>query len=498
MVDFYKIRPKKKENVVKRFKTFSLLLLSAALLASCSAVKVEDAGKSASVAPTVQPQIVQYTGSPSDAVSMVYTTKRELALTFNGMADKATMKKLLDLLDTYKIKATFFLPGMRVAEEPDIAKLIAARGHEIENNTLNRLDMKKLPYDQMVKEIKLSNDVIYKKTGVKPLYMRTMLGDYTNNVRLAAAQGGMKAVVGTSLFLHNWENETPLQKSNYIRKYINRGGIIALDTQENKTITESVKLIAEGAKNVGYQFVRLDKLMRDGGKRKPLQQIPGWNAALINTNYAAATYNVMYNKQDDPKKEVALTFDDWGSDYTVTKILDVLSSYKVKATFFLRADGVERNPNLARAIAEDGHDVGNHTYSHPVITTITPAQIQQEIVKAHKIITEAIQQQPTMLFRPPTGVGSESTLKVVGATGYHNIANFDVDPEDFDKSRTAAQIVQTIKDGTKNGSVVLLHMLDDKHTIEALPSIITTLRDQGYTFVRMSELMGLAPTRQGV
>ncbi|QHT58992.1 polysaccharide deacetylase family protein [Paenibacillus lycopersici] len=481
---------------MKRLRAISLLLLSVALVAGCAVFKGKSDRRSASDAQLVQPKTVKYAGTPSDAVSMVYTTKRELALTFNGMADKAAMKRLLDQLDTYKIKATFFLPGMRVAEEPDIAKLILARGHEIESNTLNRLDMKKLPYEQIVNEIKLSRDVIQKKTGVKPVYVRTMLGDYTDNVRLAAAQQGMEAVIGASLFLHNWENETPLQKSNYIRKYINRGGIIALDTQENKIIAESVKLIAEGAKNVGYQFVRLDKLMRDGGKRRPLEQIPGWNAARINTNYAAATYNVMYNKQDDPKKEVVLSFDDWGTDYTITKLLDVLAAYKVKASFFLRADGVEKNPNLARAIAEGGHDVGNHTYSHPVITTITPAQIQQEIVKAHKIITEAIQQQPTMLFRPPTGVVDESTLKVVGATGYRNIANFDVDPVDFNRSRTSAQILQTVKEDTKNGSVVLLHMLDDTQTIQALPSIITTLRGQGYTFVRMSELMGLAPNGQ--
>ncbi|QHW35095.1 polysaccharide deacetylase family protein [Paenibacillus rhizovicinus] len=441
--------------------------------------------------PNTQSDIVKYAGPESKAVSMVYTTKRELALTFNGMADKGTMERLLDQLDTYGIKATFFLPGMRVAEEPDIAKEILARGHEIENNTLNRLDMSKMSYEQVNKEIDLSNDVIRKKTGVSPNYVRTVSGGYTDDVRLAAAQLDMQAVVGDSLFLYNWQNETELEKRNYIRKYINRGGIIALDTQENRTIEESVKLIAEGAKNVGYQLIRLDKLMQDGGERKPLEQIPGYDAAKINMNDANATYNVMYKKEGDLKKEVVLSFDDWGTDYTITKILDLLAAYKVKASFFLRADGVEKNPNLARAIIEGGHDVGNHTYSHPVITSITPEQLQQEIVKAHRIITEAIQQQPTMIFRPPTGVVSVSTLKVVGATGYRNIANFDVDPTDFNKSRTSAQIVQTIKDETGNGSVVLLHLLDDIQTIQALPSIINTLRGEGYTFVRMSELMGL-------
>lgn len=196
----------------------------------------------------------------------------------------------------------------------------------------------------------------------------------------------------------------------------------------------------------------------------------------------------MYRKETD-KKEVAITIDDWGSDYTVTKILDILAKEGVKATFFLRADGTEKNPNLARAMVEAGHDVGNHTYSHPIGTTIPAAQLQEEIVKAHRIITEAIQQKPAMIFRPPAGAYDESTLKAIGATGYHTIAMFDVIPSDHDRSKTAEEIVKTVVDKTQNGSLILLHMLDDTHTIEALPVLIKQLRSKGYTFVKMSEMV---------
>lgn len=466
---------------------FLLLVLAFTFLSGCGmfgGTKEADGSDQ----PKTQQPVSKYTGAKSKAISYVYTTRRELALTFNGMADRASMTALLDELDRYHIKATFFLPGMRVAEEPDIAKDILSRGHEIENNTLNGVDLSKLTYDQMYKEIHLANQVIQKETGVIPRYVRTKTGAYNDEIRLAAAHNGQSAVISYSLFLHNWNKETELQKKNYVRKYINRGGIITLDTAENKQLAESISLIATAAKDVGYTFVPLSKLVQEGGERKPLEAIEGHDAAKVNADYKSAAYNLVYRKETS-RKEVALTFDDWGTDVTITKILDLLDKYHIKASFFLRADGVEKNPNLARAIAEAGHDVGNHTYSHSVLSTLTPAQLQNEVVKAHQIITEAIQEKPAMIFRPPTGEIDADEARIISAAGYHMIADFNVDPNDWNRSRTADQIVKTITEETKSGSIILLHMLDDLHTIEALPEAIEKLKSKGYTFVRVSDLL---------
>ncbi|RNB88036.1 polysaccharide deacetylase family protein [Brevibacillus nitrificans] len=457
------------------------------ILAGCTS-DAQTIGYNAPKARVAQ-KAIRFTGEESKAIPYVYTTGRDLSLTFNGMADRATMKRLLDELDKYHLKATFFLPGMRVAEEPELAREIASRGHEIENNTLNQLDLTKLPYEQIDSEIKLGKEVIQKKLGITTRYVRTKSGEFTDDIRLAASENGQSAVISSSLFLHNWQSESESQKIHYLRKYINRGGIIAMDTEENKQLLENIALLARLAEDVGYQFVPLQKLIESGGERKPLQEIAGFDAAKVNTDYRHATYRV-FTKQETNKKQVALSFDDWGTDQTITKILDILDKYHVQATFFLRADGVEKNPNLARAIAEAGHDVANHSYSHPVVTKVSPEQLQQEIVKAHQIITEAIQEKPTMYFRPPTGVFDENTLRVIGATGYHTVTDFDVDPSDYLKTKTPDEIVQAILEQTQNGSVILLHLLDDIHTIEALPIVIEKLRSRGYTFVKMSEMFG--------
>ncbi|MNW41870.1 Peptidoglycan-N-acetylglucosamine deacetylase [compost metagenome] len=463
------------------------LALVVALLSACGSNESKHDSK-ANEQSAVQETIVKYTGDPSKAIPYVYTTKRELALTFNGMGDSGTMDKLLDQLDTYRIKATFFLTGMRVAEEPGIAQDILLRGHEIENNTLNGYDMSKLSYDQIYKEIHLANEVIEKETGVTPRYIRTASGDYNDDVRLAAAHNGLSAVISYSLFLHNWQDETEIQKKNYIRKYINRGGIISLDTEENQQITESISLIAEAAKDVGYSFVPLSQLVSEGGERKRLEEIEGYDAAGINADYTSTKYTLI-DRKETRRKEVALTFDDWGTDYTITKILDILDKYGVKASFFLRADGVEKNPNLARSIAEAGHDVGNHTYSHSELNDLSALEIQSDIVKAHKVITEAIQEKPAMIFRPPTGAVTDEQAQIISAAGYHLIVDFDADPNDWNRSRTADQIVAAIMEQSKSGSIILLHMLDDLHTIEALPIAIEKLEAKGYSFVRVSDLI---------
>ncbi|WP_239614045.1 polysaccharide deacetylase family protein [Cohnella mopanensis] len=433
---------------------------------------------------------VEFNGEMSKVIPNVYTARKELSLTFNGLGDKKTILALLDELDNYHIKATFFVPGMRVAEEPDLVKEIVARGHEIENNTLNRLDMTKLSYEQMVDEIGLSNDVIKKNTGITPKYVRTRSGDYNDNVRLAAAYNGMDAVVVYSMFLHNWQQESDDEKELYVRKYINRGGIITVDTEENNNVVESIPILARAAAEVGYGFIPLSQLIEHGGIRKPYTEIKGYDAVKINPNYKDAKYNLIYDKETD-KKEIALTFDDWGTDYTITKILDILAEHDVKATFFLRAKGVEANPNLARAMIEGGHDVANHSYTHPVVTTLSAEALQEDVVKAHQVITEAIQQQPTMLFRPPTGEIDDQTAKVIAAIGYPDIALYDVTTFDWDSKNSAEDIVNSIMKQTENGSVILLHMLDDIHTIEALPTAIERLKEKGFTFVKMADLIGL-------
>ena len=477
------------------------LALTALLLSGCALPGI--GGKSGtSPGAGAHASIERYTGAGSPQIDVVYTGERKFAVTFNGMGDRATMTALLDELDRHHMRATFFLPGMRVAEEPDIAIEIVERGHEIENNTLNRLDMSNIDYELMYNEVKLANDVIEQHTGIRPRYVRTRSGDIPADLPLVAAQLGMEGAVSYSINPRDRDMQDAETIGTYVARYLARGKVVTLNTDINPEIVPAIAHIAQAAAEAEYAIVPLGELLATGGFRLPPEQTPGYELSTHNADYENAEYKLIYtmdtSKLADGEKIVALTLDDWGTERTVNEVLDILKEYDVPSTFFLRANGVEANPNLARAMVDDGHDVANHTYSHPVATTLDTEQLQEEVVKAHQLITWGIQQEPVMLFRPPTGAIDDRSAKVIAAAGYPLIAMYDVTTLDWDPEKSADDIVQVVKDRTQNGSIILLHILDGINTIEALPIIIEYLRSENYTFVKMMDYIDTTlPAREG-
>lgn len=449
-----------------------------------------DPDHSANQPPTTEEPSVRYTDQLARAIDFVYTTNKEVALTFNGMADLDTMRRLIQVLDKHEIKATFFVPGMRVAEEPDIAGMIIEAGHELQSNTLDQMELSELTYEQIYENLRLTSEIIERETKLQPRYVRTKSGDYTDDIRKAVHALGMEAVIGNSINPRDREKISAQEIGAYVDRFLHRGAIIQLNTHLNPEIVEAISLIADAVEGKGYRFVLLDQMIHSGGERRPLEEIPGYDAATINPDVTDVAY-WMVDRLPAGKAQVALTFDDWGSESTVNGILDILEVYDVKSTFFVNGIGVEHNPNLASAIIADGHEIANHTYSHQVVTDLTATELQEEIVKAHRAITEAIQQQPVMMFRPPTGTITDREARIIAATGYKIIALYDVTTLDWDVANSAEDIVSRVLDRTEDGSIILLHLHDGIHTTEALPVIIEQLRSRGLEFVKMSELLGL-------
>lgn len=442
-------------------------------------------------AASASPQAVErYRGEMSAAYAFVPTTDRVLSLALHGISDRDGMNRILDALDESETKATFFLPGMRLAEEPEIAREIAERGHEIGNLTLNGLDMRGLEYEQVYDEIHLANEIIWRAAGLFPRYVSTRNGEYTDDVRLVAAQLGMDAVVSGNLRIGAKTAGEDLRE--LIRSRMTRGGIIEVLVDQYPDPEAAVRAVVEAAAEIRYELLPLGKLAERAETLKPAEEIPGYDAAAVQPAFGRASFQVVQKAVTD-ERVVSLTFDDWGSDFTVTKTLDILERYGVKATFFLRAGGVGYNHNLARAIARAGHEVANHTYSHADITTMTPEALQEDLVRAHRVLTEALQEPPSMLFRPPKRAFDEKSARVVAAAGYPLIVNYDVTAFDWDANRTAADLLRTVREETGPGSIILLHILDGLSTNEALPSIIEYLADQGYTFLTVSDLLAKYP-----
>lgn len=473
---------------VKKY-SIKMIVLVLIILVALTGCNLKSNKKDENVVVNKKETVERFQGKENEVFSYVYTTKKEVALTFDGLGDEDTMNKLLSELKKHQIKATFFLPGIRVAEEPKLVKKILEDGHEIENNTLDRKDLTKLSYEEIYKEINKTNEIIKRETGITSKYVRPRGGVYNKDVQLVSAQTGLKAVITYNIYPKDSDMKSAKEIGEYIKKYISRGGIISLNSDVNPEVINAIPFIAEAANEIGYKYVTLEELFKGSYEKKPLNMIEGYDSAKINMNYKSINKKDIIYSVNTAKKQVALTFDDWGTDYTITKILDILKEKDVKSTFFLKGIGVENNPNLAKAILEDGHEIGNHTYSHPVITKIPESQLQEEIIKCHMTLTEAIQQQPKLYFRPPTGEINNKAASAIVATGYRPIL-YDVSAHDWDSKNSAEDITNFINKNTKKGSIILLHLQEGTNTIEALPKVIDGIRSRGYSIVDLSELLG--------
>lgn len=187
------------------------------------------------------------------------------------------------------------------------------------------------------------------------------------------------------------------------------------------------------------------------------------------------------------KKIVALTFDD-GPDRNVTpKIIDVLNEYNVKGTFFFQGDKIQNNEDIVRKAFKYGNQIAGHSFSHPMFTKISKEQIIRELTKTNNLINSCIGKIP-VYFRPPYGDIDENTLKYLEDNS--NAIIWSLDTFDWVKGTTAAEIAKFVVDYIEPEDIILMHSNNGKQeTLKAVPLIIKGLKDKGYEFVTVSEML---------
>ncbi|MCG0276335.1 MAG: polysaccharide deacetylase family protein [Thermosediminibacteraceae bacterium] len=192
----------------------------------------------------------------------------------------------------------------------------------------------------------------------------------------------------------------------------------------------------------------------------------------------------IYRVQTDEKK-IAISFDAaWGSDKT-PKLLEILRKYNVKTTFFLVKMWMEKNPDMTKLIAQEGHEIGNHSATHPRMGSLSKQQIIEEIKSTHEKIKELTGQE-CKVFRPPFGDYSNTLIETANELGYY-VIQWDVDSLDW-KDLSASAIYNRVIKQVKPGSIVLFHN-NGKYTAEALEPILRELKNRGFEIVPVSELL---------
>lgn len=192
----------------------------------------------------------------------------------------------------------------------------------------------------------------------------------------------------------------------------------------------------------------------------------------------------VYSVETEEKK-VAVTFNCAWDAKDIPALLETLERYDAKATFFVLGQWAQDNPDAVKAIAAAGHEIGSHSNTHPDMAKLGKEEIIEELSRSAERIEAAGGGKPT-LFRAPSGSYNNDVISTAAEQGFMTI-QWDVDSRDWKEPEPGA-MAKSVIDNVKNGSIILLHS-GAKPTPEALPKILDALSQQGYSFVKVSELV---------
>jgi peptidoglycan/xylan/chitin deacetylase (PgdA/CDA1 family) len=217
---------------------------------------------------------------------------------------------------------------------------------------------------------------------------------------------------------------------------------------------------------------------------------PTTTAAATTTVAPAARFVV---RGPDTPARVALTFHTNGDLQLAQRLVDALRAGGAVATCFIIGNWLEANPTWARRLVDAGHELANHTWTHPDAAALTPARLQDEIVRCRDLLRR-LTGDGGRFFRPSgtddgTMAPTPGVMEAATAAGYPVVAGFDVDPLDF-RDPGAAAVRTRALDAVRAGSIVSLHF-GHAGTVEALPGILAGLRQRGLEPVTLSRLLAL-------
>lgn len=486
------------------------------------------------------------------------TTAQKVVLTFGGLTRKESVEDILDHLDRMGVKATFFVTELELRKHTDTVREIAARGHELGLGLRTGTDG---DFYETCAQIERLQKNMQRLLGVRPVIARQVFGTEIPTVNEAASAMGIELLGQTVNMVQTKDKEAKKVEDisdHLFGKFIlamGRGQIIygRLDFLDDPTLTgglldwikknkvdsatyaalvDSPETNAENDSAYSMGAVREvlgDEVhrwtypvpeekalfsLRGEEKRKPrtdrlfrhefakryigaptvteTDRIRGFSEAeMEQMDHTGIVKDVRDNT-------IFLTFDDWGTDVSINHLLYVLRKHHVKGTFFIITWNVKNNPNLLRAIAEDGHDIASHTNRHrPMVwqtanyggnmTPMTEEEYAEDVRLSYEELQKTVGDvmvdgKPvlTHYFRPPTLAISKSGIKSIMDAGFSYIISGYESTDDYAIPSLQAMIgaishgIYDEKGNVRKGSILIMHMTDKaKYTAEALDYILT-------------------------
>ena len=188
------------------------------------------------------------------------------------------------------------------------------------------------------------------------------------------------------------------------------------------------------------------------------------------------------NNGDSSKKYIALTFDDGPHPQVTKQILQLLNKYHAKATFFMIGSRIQFYPDIVQEVQAAGHEIGNHSWSHHVLTKMSATEIQKEFESTEQALVHVIGQN-SKVFRPPYGIINDSVRALIPT----QTVNWTIDTLDW-KHRDPSKLLPMVKDSLHNNAIVLMHDIHQS-TADGLEAVLQYLQNEGYEFLTVSEIL---------
>ena len=217
---------------------------------------------------------------------------------------------------------------------------------------------------------------------------------------------------------------------------------------------------------------------------KPTQW-PNTDVYELNVEAGAQRELPIYSVERDDNK-IAITVDAAWEDSRTAELLNIFKSNDVKATFFLCKYWVENCPDFVKQIHEEGHQLGNHSATHPHMSKLSAAEIKKELTDTDDAIEKLIGTRSTM-FRPPFGEYDNNVINAARSAGYE-VIQWSIDTIDWQNDRSVDFIVKRVLDNVKSGDIILCHN-NAQYVLDYMPIIIKELKNRGFEFVTVEELL---------
>ncbi|MDT9722264.1 polysaccharide deacetylase family protein [Paenibacillus sp. ClWae2A] len=192
------------------------------------------------------------------------------------------------------------------------------------------------------------------------------------------------------------------------------------------------------------------------------------------------------------EKVVAFTFDDGPHPVYTPQVLEIFRRAGGRATFFMIGQEMENHPEIAAEVHREGHEIANHTYTHPDLTKLTLEEAGEELQRAENLVQE-VTGEPARCFRPPYFGVNDDILSLAAERGYRTIGSVNGDARDWDNPGVE-HILERTRSAVKPGSVLIFHdgYGDRSQTVEAVRVLVEELAGEGYRLVTVSELLDIS------